>query len=111
VAQPPAQRQPVKSFVTVYNVAGSSKKVIYSAEGLYQAPNWSPDSKYLLLNTPYQFRNLWDGRRAPDLMARMRSRLADLLHDSHDDFLPGTKYGEWFTRDRDMIRNAVGPVG
>jgi arylsulfatase A-like enzyme len=60
---------------------------------------------------PYQLRNLWDGRRAPDVMARMRSRLTDLLHDSHDEFLPGTRYGEWFTKDRDMIRNAVGPVG
>ena len=60
---------------------------------------------------PYQLRNLWDGRRAPDVMARMRGRLADLLHDSHDDFPPGTKYAEWFTPDRDMVRNAVGPVG
>jgi len=41
----------------------------------------------------------------------MRSRLRDLLHDSHDEFLPGTRYGEWFTPDRDMIRNALGPVG
>jgi arylsulfatase A-like enzyme len=60
---------------------------------------------------PYQLRNLWDGRRAPDVMARMRGRLRDLLHDSHDEFLPGTRYGEWFTPDRDMVRNAVGPVG
>ena len=33
---------------------------------------------------------LWDGRRAPDVMARMRGRLTDLLHDRKDDFPPGT---------------------
>ena len=52
MAQQPAQRPPVKSFVTVCNVADSSKRVIFTAEGFYQAPNWSPDGKYLLLNTP-----------------------------------------------------------
>ena len=66
MAQQPAQRRPVKSFVTVYNVADSSKRVIFSAEGFYQAPNWSPDGKYLLLNTPGK---LWrlslDGKIEP----------------------------------------------
>ena len=53
-AAPAAQapRAPVKSSVTIYNVADGSKKVIYTAEGFYQAPNWSPDGKYLMLNTP-----------------------------------------------------------
>src|SRR5260370_4238788 len=45
-------RAPVRSFVTLYTIADGTKKVIYSAEGFYQAPNWSPDGKYLLLNTP-----------------------------------------------------------
>ena len=45
-------RPPVRSFVTIYNVADGSKKVVYTAEGFYQAPNWSPDGKYLLMNTP-----------------------------------------------------------
>jgi hypothetical protein len=43
-------------------------------------------------------------------MNRLRSRLKDLLHDAHDDFLPGTQYGEWFTPDRNLIRNALGPT-
>ena len=60
---------------------------------------------------PYQMRNLFDGRRAPDEMARMRSRIKDLLHEAHDTFPPGTAYAEWFTPQRDMIRNAVGPLG
>jgi TolB protein len=45
-------RPAVKSFVTVYNVADGSKKVVYTADGFFQAPNWSPDGKYLLMNSP-----------------------------------------------------------
>jgi Tol biopolymer transport system component len=45
-------RPPVKSFVTVYSVADGSKRVVYTAEGFFQAPNWSPDGKYLLMNSP-----------------------------------------------------------
>jgi arylsulfatase A-like enzyme len=59
---------------------------------------------------PYQVRNLFDGRRAPDVLQRMRGRLKDLLADAHDNFPPGTAYREWFTMDRDMVRNAAGPV-
>jgi TolB protein len=53
------QRAPVKSFVTLYNIADGSKKVVYTAEGFYQAPNWSPDGKYLLLNSPGRLWRLW----------------------------------------------------
>jgi arylsulfatase A-like enzyme len=59
---------------------------------------------------PYQFRNLFDGRQAPDLLRRMRVRLKDLLAEAHDDFLPGTAYREWFTLERNMVRNAAGKV-
>ena len=45
-------RAPVKCFVTIYNVADGSKKVVYTADAFYQAPVWSPDGKYLLMNTP-----------------------------------------------------------
>ena len=55
-------------------------------------------------------RNLFDGRRAPAVMQRLRSRLKDLLHDSHDEFLPGDRYAEWMTPERDIIRNALGPL-
>jgi TolB protein len=66
MAQQPAQRRPVKSFVTVYNLADNSKKIIFSAEGFYQAPNWSPDGKYLLLNTPGKlWRLTLDGKIGP----------------------------------------------
>jgi TolB protein len=56
MAQRPAA---VKSFVTLYTLADGSKKVVYTAEGFYQAPNWSPDGKYLLLNSPGKLWRLW----------------------------------------------------
>jgi hypothetical protein len=59
---------------------------------------------------PLQFRNLFDGRNAPAPMNALRARLKDLLAEAHDEFLPGTRYGEWFTLDRDLIRNALGPI-
>jgi TolB protein len=49
----------VKSYVTLYTLADGSKKVVYTADGFYQAPNWSPDGKYLLLNSPGQLWRLW----------------------------------------------------
>jgi TolB protein len=42
----------VKSSVTVYDIASGDRKVIFTGNGFYQAPNWSPDGKYLMLNTP-----------------------------------------------------------
>lgn len=62
------------------------------------------------ITDPYQMRNLFDGRRAPAVMGGLRSRLKDLLRDSHDEFLPGDRYAEWMTPDRDIIRNALGPL-
>jgi Tol biopolymer transport system component len=46
-----AKRPAVTSHVTVLTLEGKAKKVIYSAPKLFEAPNWSPDGKYLLLNS------------------------------------------------------------
>lgn len=45
------KRPAVTSHVTVFTLEGRDKKVIYSAPRLFEAPNWSPDGKYLLLNS------------------------------------------------------------
>jgi Tol biopolymer transport system component len=48
----PARPNQVKtSHITVYNLKDKSTKVLYSANQLIEAPNWSPDGKYLLVNT------------------------------------------------------------
>jgi len=41
----------VRSRVTVYDLKSKSTKVLYTADHLVEAPNWSPDGKYLLINT------------------------------------------------------------
>src|ERR1051326_3192320 len=45
------QREPVTSHVVVMDAAGKSQRVVYSSPRLFEAPNWSPDGKYLLLNS------------------------------------------------------------
>lgn len=47
-----AQQQHISnSKVVVYNMKTKSTRVIYQTEGITEAPNWSPDGKYLLINT------------------------------------------------------------
>lgn len=62
------------------------------------------------LADPYQMRSLFDGRAAPAVIDKLRARLRDLLRESHDDFPPGSAYAQWFTPQRDMLRNALGPL-
>jgi TolB protein len=49
---PAQQATPIKrSDVSIYDLRSKSTKVIYTAEGMIEAPNWSPDGKYLLVNS------------------------------------------------------------
>jgi TolB protein len=48
LAQP---RPPVRSQVTIISADGRNQRVVYSAPRLFEAPNWSPDGSYLLLNS------------------------------------------------------------
>ncbi len=40
-----------KSYLCVYDLRDKSIKVIYTGDKLIEAPNWSPDGKYLLVNS------------------------------------------------------------
>jgi TolB protein len=47
-----AQMRPkVRSHVTIIDRDGTSKRVVFTADRLFEAPNWSPDGTYLLLNS------------------------------------------------------------
>jgi len=46
-----AQQHIKRSKIFVYNINTKSAKIIYQADGVVEAPNWSPDGKYLLVNT------------------------------------------------------------
>ena len=48
-AQP--QRPKVRSHITLVDIDGQVREVIYEAPRLFEAPNWSPDGRYLLLNS------------------------------------------------------------
>ena len=46
------QAAPIKkSFISVYRLSDQSTQVIYTADQLIEAPNWSPNGKQLLVNT------------------------------------------------------------
>jgi Tol biopolymer transport system component len=49
-AQAP-KRAAVTSHVTLLTVDGASRKVLFTAPRRFEAPNWSPDGQYLLLNS------------------------------------------------------------
>ncbi len=44
------QKAVKRTNVSTYNLASKSVKVIAVVDGLVEAPNWSPDGKYLLVN-------------------------------------------------------------
>ena len=47
--QPPPPR--VRSFINIVSADGKDKKILYQTDRRFEAPNWSPDGKYLLLNS------------------------------------------------------------
>lgn len=52
VAAPAQQQQrvPVKSKISIYDLKSKRVEVLYEADQHFEAPNWSPDGKYLLIN-------------------------------------------------------------
>ena len=46
--RPPPPR--FTSKLTIYDIKSKTTRVIYEAKEVFEAPNWSPDGKYLLIN-------------------------------------------------------------
>lgn len=44
-------RPQVRSKISIYDLRTRSVRVVYTEDKLYEAPNWSPDGKYLLVNS------------------------------------------------------------
>jgi arylsulfatase A-like enzyme len=76
----------------------------------YTYCRWLAGSEELYDNLadPYQMENLVE--RGPQVLAKLRSRLSDLLAAAHDDFRPGTGYGEWYDDRRNLVQTGLGPV-
>ena len=49
MAQSPAHHH--RSKITIYDVASRSTRLVYQADQVIEAPNWSRDGKFLLINT------------------------------------------------------------
>jgi TolB protein len=76
------------SEVTIYDVATKSATVVYRGEGIWEAPNWSRDGAFLLVNSNGRlYRLAVDGGSAPEAIT-----LDSSLHCNNDhDFSPDGK--------------------
>ena len=69
-AQEPNNPMNVRSRISIYDLATKSVQVVYTAEKLWEAPNWSPDGKYLMANSGGAiYRIAVDGKSAPEKVA------------------------------------------
>ncbi len=78
----------------------------------YTYAKWLTGQEELYDNAgdPYQMNNLAEGQKDLPRLRKMRKALKDLLAQAHDDFLPGTRYADWYDDERNLIRTALGPV-
>jgi len=79
------------SHVTVYDLPTRSSRVVFSGEGIIEAPNWSRDGKYLLVNTRGALFRLPLGGQRPELEP---IRLGDggyVCNNDHDLSADGTQ--------------------
>ncbi len=62
----------VRSKISIYDLDSKSIRVVYTADKLWEAPNWSPDGKYLLANSGgalYKFVLDASGKAQPEKLA------------------------------------------
>jgi TolB protein len=62
----------VRSKISIYDLHRKSIQVVYQADKLWEAPNWSPDGKYLLANSGgalYRFALNADEKAKPEKLA------------------------------------------
>lgn len=44
-------RPPAKSLITIYDLKTRKSTVVYTSDKIFEAPNWSPDGRFLLVNS------------------------------------------------------------
>jgi Tol biopolymer transport system component len=62
----------VRSKISIYDLETKSIRVVFTADALWEAPNWSPDGKYLLANSGgalYRFTLDANGKAQPEKLA------------------------------------------
>lgn len=89
IAQPPATNQPrptYRSSVVIHDLSSGSSKVVHEADGVWEAPNWSRDGRFLLVNSGGRlYRLAVDGSSGPEALALDPSLRANNDHDFSPD--------------------------
>jgi TolB protein len=49
--QPPAAQRQYRSKITVFDVVARTSRIVYQADQVIEAPNWTGDGKHLIVNT------------------------------------------------------------
>src|SRR6185295_4664640 len=74
------------SNVMIYDVATRSASVVHRGSGIWEAPNWSRDGRFLLANSNGKlYRIVVDGRSAPEAIALDSSLRCNNDHDFSPD--------------------------
>jgi Tol biopolymer transport system component len=71
-AQSSAPEQHLRSRLFIYDLHDGSSRLVYSADSIWEAPNWSPDGKYLIANSGggiYKLVLKQDGTAEPQKLA------------------------------------------
>src|ERR1700735_5634396 len=64
-----AAETPQRSRIYVYDLRTHSSKLVFTADAIWEAPNWSPDGRYLISNSgggSYKFVLKQDGTAEPE---------------------------------------------
>jgi TolB protein len=84
--QQPVSGPRYSSNVTIYDLTTKSATVIYRGNGIWEAPNWSRDGRFLLVNSDGKlYRILVDGAAAPQVIALDASLRCNNDHDFSPD--------------------------
>ncbi len=63
-----SDNRPVESRLETISIDGSGRKVLYTAEKRFEAPNWSRDGKYLLFNSGGRIYKLFLNSKEPHIL-------------------------------------------
>ncbi len=67
-----SDEQHLRSRLFIYDLHDGSSRLIYTADSIWEAPNWSPDGKYLIANSGggiYKLALKQDGTAEPQRLA------------------------------------------
>src|SRR5687768_6845021 len=85
-AAPPQSRVSYRSRVVVHDLNTNATRVVHEADGIWEAPNWSRDGRFLLVNSGGRlYRVPVNGSASPEPLALNSSLRANNDHDFSPD--------------------------